>query len=220
MSHLASVDPEIAAAIEHEAARQEEGLELIASENFVSPAVLEAAGSVMTNKYAEGYPGKRYYGGCEFVDVAESLAIDRAKAAVRRRARQRPAALRRAGQHVRVRRDAQARRHDPRHEPRPRRPPDARPSAELLGQVLQHRPVRRHEGRRAARLRRAGAARARAPAEDDRRRRQRLSAAVRLSAHPRGGQRSRRAGDDRHGAHRGPRRRRRASEPGPVTPTS
>jgi glycine hydroxymethyltransferase len=79
MSHLASVDPEIAAAIAHEAARQEEGLELIASENFVSPAILEAAGSVMTNKYAEGYPGKRYYGGCEFVDLAESLAIDRAK---------------------------------------------------------------------------------------------------------------------------------------------
>ena len=79
MSHLASVDPEIAAAIRHEAARQEEGLELIASENFVSPAILEAAGSVMTNKYAEGYPGKRYYGGCEFVDVAESLAIERAK---------------------------------------------------------------------------------------------------------------------------------------------
>src|SRR5215203_4380184 len=79
MSHLASVDPEIAAAIAHEAERQEEGLELIASENFVSPAVLEAAGSVMTNKYAEGYPGKRYYGGCEFVDVAESLAIARAK---------------------------------------------------------------------------------------------------------------------------------------------
>ena len=79
MSHLASVDPEIAAAIGHEAERQEDGLELIASENFVSPAVLEAAGSVMTNKYAEGYPGKRYYGGCEFVDVAESLAIDRAK---------------------------------------------------------------------------------------------------------------------------------------------
>ena len=79
MHHLAAVDPEIAAAIQDEVRRQEEGLELIASENFVSPAVLEAAGSVMTNKYAEGYPGKRYYGGCEFVDVAESLAIDRAK---------------------------------------------------------------------------------------------------------------------------------------------
>src|SRR6476469_6923182 len=77
---LAQADPDIAAAIRNETHRQEDGLELIASENFVSAAVLEAAGSVMTNKYAEGYPGKRYYGGCEFVDVAETLAIGRAKA--------------------------------------------------------------------------------------------------------------------------------------------
>jgi glycine hydroxymethyltransferase len=77
---LAQADPEIASAIASETRRQADGLELIASENFVSSAVLEAAGSVMTNKYAEGYPGKRYYGGCEFVDVAESLAIARAKA--------------------------------------------------------------------------------------------------------------------------------------------
>src|SRR6266508_859510 len=77
---LADVDPEIADAIRNETKRQAEGLELIASENFVSAAVLEAVGSVMTNKYAEVYPGKRYYGGCEFVDVAESLAIARAKA--------------------------------------------------------------------------------------------------------------------------------------------
>src|SRR2546423_4444689 len=76
---LAKTDPEIAAAIRNELHRQNHGLELIASENFVSQAVLQAAGSVMTNKYAEGYPGKRYYGGCEFVDVAESLAISRAK---------------------------------------------------------------------------------------------------------------------------------------------
>jgi glycine hydroxymethyltransferase len=76
---LAEADPEIAKAIADERHRQNSGLELIASENFVSRAVLEAMGSVMTNKYAEGYPGKRYYGGCEFVDVAESLAIDRAK---------------------------------------------------------------------------------------------------------------------------------------------
>jgi glycine hydroxymethyltransferase len=73
------VDPDIAAAIDNEARRQHEGLELIASENFVSEAVLEAAGSVFTNKYAEGYPGKRYYGGCEFADVVENLARDRAK---------------------------------------------------------------------------------------------------------------------------------------------
>src|SRR4026208_301528 len=77
---LAETDPEIAAAIRDEVDRQNSGLELIASENFVSQAVLQAAGSVMTNMYAEGYPGKRYYGGCEFVDVAESLAIARAKA--------------------------------------------------------------------------------------------------------------------------------------------
>ena len=77
---LAETDPEIAEAVSHELHRQNNGLELIASENFVSQAVLEAAGSVLTNKYAEGYPGKRYYGGCEFVDVAESLAISRAKA--------------------------------------------------------------------------------------------------------------------------------------------
>src|SRR6188472_4481461 len=76
---IVETDPEIAAAIANERKRQSEGLELIASENFVSRAILEAAGSVMTNKYAEGYPGKRYYGGCEFVDVAESLAISRAK---------------------------------------------------------------------------------------------------------------------------------------------
>jgi glycine hydroxymethyltransferase len=76
---LAQTDPDIAQAIANETRRQADGLELIASENFVSSAVLEAAGSVMTNKYAEGYPGKRYYGGCEFVDVAESLAIARAK---------------------------------------------------------------------------------------------------------------------------------------------
>src|SRR6187401_1426103 len=76
---LAQADPEIAAAIANETRRQADGLELIASENFVSASILEAAGSVMTNKYAEGYPGKRYYGGCEFVDVAESLAISRAK---------------------------------------------------------------------------------------------------------------------------------------------
>jgi len=76
---LTATDPEIAAAVGHEQHRQNTGLELIASENFVSQAVLQAAGSVMTNKYAEGYPGKRYYGGCEFVDVAESLAIARAK---------------------------------------------------------------------------------------------------------------------------------------------
>jgi len=78
-STLAHVDPEIAAAIAAENRRQEEHIELIASENYASPAVMAAQGSQLTNKYAEGYPGKRYYGGCEFVDVVEQLAIDRVK---------------------------------------------------------------------------------------------------------------------------------------------
>ena len=77
---LAAIDPELASVIEKERQRQEDHIELIASENHVSPAVLEAQGSVLTNKYAEGYPGKRYYGGCEYVDMAEQLAIDRVKA--------------------------------------------------------------------------------------------------------------------------------------------
>ena len=79
-NHIKSQDPEIFRALEGEYSRQSDKLELIASENYASPAVLEAQGSLMTNKYAEGYPGKRYYGGCEWVDVAENLAIDRAKA--------------------------------------------------------------------------------------------------------------------------------------------
>src|SRR5512138_2583198 len=76
---LAAVDPEVFQAIQHEVERQNGQLELIASENFTSEAVLEATASVFTNKYAEGYPGRRYYGGCEFTDVVENLARDRAK---------------------------------------------------------------------------------------------------------------------------------------------
>src|SRR5471030_797985 len=77
--HIRGFDDELAAALEQETRRQLEHIELIASENYASPRVLEAQGSDLTNKYAEGYPGKRYYGGCEFVDIAERLAIDRAK---------------------------------------------------------------------------------------------------------------------------------------------
>src|SRR5881398_2217394 len=76
---IAGFDPELAEALAGERRRQEEHVELIASENYASPRVLEAQGSVLTNKYAEGYPGKRYYGGCEYVDIAEELAIARAK---------------------------------------------------------------------------------------------------------------------------------------------
>jgi glycine hydroxymethyltransferase len=77
--HIARTDPAVYAAIRQEIDRQRDKIELIASENFVSEAVLEAAGTPLTNKYAEGYPGKRYYGGCEYVDIVEQLAIDRAK---------------------------------------------------------------------------------------------------------------------------------------------
>ncbi len=79
MKHIQANDPELFQAIEDERGRQHDKIELIASENFVSQAVMEAQGSVLTNKYAEGYPGRRYYGGCEYVDVAENLAINRAK---------------------------------------------------------------------------------------------------------------------------------------------
>src|SRR5271170_692360 len=78
MNPIEQIDPEVWQAIAGERRRQQEGLEMIASENYASPAILAAQGSVLTNKYAEGYPGRRYYGGCEFVDVAERLAIDRA----------------------------------------------------------------------------------------------------------------------------------------------
>jgi len=79
MSNLKKVDPEIFEAIKNEENRQKYTIELIASENFVSPEVLEAQGSVLTNKYAEGYPGKKYYGGCKYIDIVENLAIERAK---------------------------------------------------------------------------------------------------------------------------------------------
>ena len=78
-SSIEIFDSELSVAIKSESQRQEEHIELIASENYASPRVMEAQGSVLTNKYAEGYPGKRYYGGCEFVDIAEELAIQRAK---------------------------------------------------------------------------------------------------------------------------------------------
>jgi glycine hydroxymethyltransferase len=106
---VAKQDPELAAAMQRELQRQRDNIELIASENIVSPAVMAAMGSVLTNKYAEGYPGHRYYGGCEYVDVVEQLAIDRACRCSARQIRQRPAALRRTGQPGRVLRPAGSR---------------------------------------------------------------------------------------------------------------
>ena len=102
MENLARTDPEVAEAIRNETERQGRQLEMIASENFVSEAVLEALGTVLTNKYAEGYPGKRYYGGCEFVDVAETPRHRPREGDLRGRPRERAAPLRRPGQHRRL----------------------------------------------------------------------------------------------------------------------
>ena len=113
MQHLKQTDPAIAEAIAAEVRRQQEGLELIASENIVSPAVLEAVGSPLTNKYAEGYPGKRYYGGCEFVDEAENLAIERAKALFGREHANVQPHCRHPGEHGRLPGRAQPGRHHP-----------------------------------------------------------------------------------------------------------
>ena len=157
---VAEVDPEIAQVLEDEAARQERTLEMIASENFVPQAVLDCQGSVLTNKYAEGYPGRRYYGGCEYVDVAEQLAIDRAKALF-------------GAEHVNVQPHSGAQANsaaymallDPGdrilgHEARPRRPPLARHEDQLLRALLRHRGLRGARGGLAARH---GRARSRSP---------------------------------------------------------
>ena len=135
-SVLQKFDPEIFNAIKNERDRQEFKLELIASENLVSKAVLEAVGSVMTNKYAEGYPGKRYYGGCEFVDIAENLAIERAKESLRLRARECAAPLRLSGQYGRIPLHPKARRYHPGHGPDPRGTPYARQPGKFLGPAL------------------------------------------------------------------------------------
>ena len=136
---LAATDPEVAAAIADELRRQQTTLEMIASENFAPLAVMQAQGSVLTNKYAEGYPGRRYYGGCEHVDVIETARDRAAQGAVRRRVRERAAALGRPGQRGGDGRPAGARRHHPRPRPGARRPPDARDAAQLLRQALRRR---------------------------------------------------------------------------------
>ena len=138
---LARFDADLFAAMQQEAKRQEDHIELIASENYTSPAVMEARGSVLTNKYAEGYPGKRYYGGCEYVDVVEQLAIDRAKELFGADyANVQPHAGSRAN--AAVYRPAQCGRHHPRHEPGPRWSPDSRCVRFVLRQAVQRRAVR------------------------------------------------------------------------------
>ena len=127
-------------ALDGERARQEDHIELIASENYASPRVLEAQGSVLTNKYAEGYPGKRYYGGCEFVDIAEQLAIDRAKqlfGADYANVQPHSGSQANAAAYLAL---LQPGRHDPRHEPGSRRPPHARRQGQLLRQAVQAPP--------------------------------------------------------------------------------
>ncbi|KAF1855255.1 hypothetical protein Lal_00041107 [Lupinus albus] len=168
---LTEADPEIARAVEQELGRQQHEIELIASENIVSRAVLEAQGSVLTNKYAEGYPGRRYYGGCQFVDIAEDLAIDRAKRLFDCGFRQRAAELGQPGQPGRVPCPHAAGRHLPRPRSRGRWPPDARRPAERLRQVVQAGLLHRAPGGPAHRHGAGRPARAGAQAEGDHRRR-------------------------------------------------
>ena len=182
---LADVDPEIARAIELETGRQRDEIELIASENIVSRAVLEAQGSMMTNKYAEGYPGRRYYGGCQFVDIAEKLAIERACQAVRLQIRQRPAELRQPGQSGRVPGADEAGRHVHGARPRGGRPSDPRLAGQHVRQVVPSRLLRRGPGDAADRHGRGRGARPRAQAEADHRRRLGLCALLGFRALPR-----------------------------------
>ena len=176
MNDIERQDPEVWAAIAGEIDRQRNGLEMIASENYTSPAVMQAVGSVLTNKYAEGYPAHRYYGGCEFVDVAENLARDRLKQIFgAEHANVQPHSGAQANTAVYLsalaagRRGAGAR-------PGPRRTPDARHEAEHFGQALPLLQLRRAGRHAPDRLRPGGRLGPRAQAEDDRRRGQRLSA--------------------------------------------
>ena len=208
---LADSDPEIADAIGNELGRQQHDIELIASENIVSRAVLEAQGSVLTNKYAEGYPGKRYYGGCEFVDVVETLAIERAKrlfgcgfANVQPNSGSQMnqavfLALLKPGDTF-MGLDLAAGGHLTHGSP-----------VNMSGKWFKVVPYRRAPRRPPARLRRGRAHRPREQAEADHRRRHRLFAHLGLQALPRDRRCGRRLPDGRHGAFRRPGRRRRPS---------
>ena len=212
---LLETDPEIAQAIRSEVRRQNDGLELIASENFVSRAVMEAAGSVFTNKYAEGYPGRRYYGGCEFVDVAERAAILRAKALF-------------GADHANVQPHSGAQANMAVYMTL------LKPGDTVLGMNLAHgghlthghhlnfsgllythRAVRSASGRSPDRLRGTRPARRGTPPGDDHRRRERLPARHRFCPHSGDRRSCRGRGLHRHGAHRWPCRSRDPSNPVP-----
>ena len=138
---LKTIDPEIYEVMRHEIERQRTKLNLIASENYASRAVLEAQGSVMTNKYAEGYPGKRYYGGCEFVDSAQNLAIERAKKLFRGRAYQCTAAFGFAGEYGCLFCNAQVRGYDNEYGSIARGPSFPWQSCEFFREIIQDSPV-------------------------------------------------------------------------------
>ena len=217
---IAGFDPELAAALDLERVRQEEHIELIASENYASPRVLEAQGSVLTNKYAEGYPGKRYYGGCEYVDVAEQLAIDRAKklfGADYANVQPHSGSQANVAAYLALLKPG---RHHPRHEPRPRRPPDPRRQGQLLRQGFQRRAVRHRSGNRRDRLRPGRATGPGAQAEAGHRRFLGLFARGRLGPVPRDRGFGRRVFPGRHGTRRRPGGRGRVPEPRTARATS
>ena len=209
---LAEVDPQIAELLTQELERQRGQIELIASENFTWPSVLEAVGSVPTNKYAEGYPGQA------LLRRLRDRRPDRAdgdrsrEGAVRRGARERPAARGRADEHGRLHGGATARRHDPVARARARRPSHARAQGQLLRTALHDRALRRFARDERRGLRRRAAAREGGAPEADRLRRQRLSAHGRHHRVPEDRRRGRRIAALRHGALRRARRGRRASE--------
>ncbi len=211
-----AIDPELWTAIRKENVRQEQHIELIASENYTSPAVMAAQGSQLTNKYAEGYPGKRYYGGCEYVDIAETLALDRLKQlfgypTIELAANVQPHSGAQANTAVFLAL-LNPGRHDHGVVARRGRASDPRHGAQHLRQVVQGRELRT-ERARGDRLRRDGASGAPAQAEADHRRRLRVFAALRLGALREGGEGRRCLFHGRHGALRGIDRGRHLPEP-------
>ena len=215
MDFITAADPEVGQAIRAEYDRQQQNIELIASENIVSAAVLAAAGTVLTNKYAEGYPGKRYYGGCQCVDVVETIAIERAKKLFGANyANVQPHSGAQANFAV-YQAPVPARGHGAGHEPGPGRPPDPRLPGEFFGQELQHGGLRPGRGR-PHRLRPGAGSGPKAQAPHDPGRRLRLPPDHRLQDlrrhRPRGG----RLSVCGHGPHRRPGGRRVPPLPHPL----